>query len=308
MGSIRVNQQVYEAVRHAQDDFTLGGARSKNISNSEMNDIEDAIAADGNVSQEEGQLLEALRSGTQFTVTNGRNSLTINPSEVNFPDRASVAPLSAGRSTVERDNGDDRVNLPSYIPAQTRGAGTDVINSDTYSSRSAADSAFQTARSRMLDVNNWASSAASEAPISTAGGYNPAIPNFTLHSDADGNGQAGVGDVIKISAGGQDMYVRVEQVVDRPGEFAIQVRPCDASGSTSGATEHMYTNAATNTFRLTQDGNTVTNGFHGRNEVVNDDTGSFLQNRANEAADAGMAAGGRSFSWDVMGDAWRPDP
>lgn len=297
VGPIRVNSHVYETVRNAQDDWG-----SDNISDSEMNDIEQAIAADGNVDAGEEALLNKLRSGSSFTITDGTNSTPIDPSTVSFPTSSSVATWRAGRVMVEEDEG-VQTNLPSYIPRQTAGAGTDVINSDTYSSRSAAQSAFNTARSRMLDVNNWNTNVRAETNV------NPVMPSFSLAKDTDGNGLAGVGDVIKIDPpGGSPMYVRVENVVDTPGEFAIQVRPCDSSGNTSGATDHMYTNAATNTFRLTLNGNTVTNGFHGRNEVVNSNTGSTMQNLENRGADAAMAAGGRSFNWDTMGDAWRVDP
>ncbi len=300
MGTIRTNSQVYEAVQHAQDDYTLGGLRSKNITNSEVNDIENAIIADGQVDAGEAQLLEALKSKTSFTISDGKQSTHIAQPVLRFVTASAVAPLHEGRSMVERDGG-YLSNIPDYIPRQSKGEGTDVMNEDSYANNTDARDAFDTARSRMLDVNNWSQYAATEAPISTLGGYNPAVPNFSLHRDAGTPNQADVGDVIKISAGGQDMYVRIDKIIDTPSEFAMQVRPSDANGNTNGATEHMYSAEATNTFRLTQHGNTVLNGFHGRNEVTN----SGLQNWA---ADRGMAAGGRSFSWDVMGDAWRKSP
>ncbi|PKL77308.1 MAG: hypothetical protein CVV27_05935 [Candidatus Melainabacteria bacterium HGW-Melainabacteria-1] len=188
--------------------------------------------------------------------------------------------------------------LPDYIPEQVRGKQSDVVRSDCYTSEDQARRAFRQSRAHMLAVNDWNRLAQKAAPGRTLAGANPFFPDFSLVDKPEDSAQHG--DVIEMAAGGQCMYVLIEQLIEQADEFAIRVRTCDHQGHDTEA-EHMYTSAATNTFRLSRQGLTVTTGFHGRNEIVN-------QGLFNRLVDLAMALGGRDFSWTLLGDAWRPDP
>lgn len=187
------------------------------------------------------------------------------------------------------------------VPEQQQGKATDIVTSDDYANAERARQAFQLARANMLNVNHWNELAAEHAPAQSLGGNNPLFPEFRLlHQGKPKHTSAGLNDVIEFAAGGQQMFVCIEALSDQPDEFAMRVRPCQRNGDLSDS-EHMYTPAATTTFRLTREGNTLTTGFHGRNEVMHDDLFSHLVN-------AGMDLGGRRFTWGLLGRAWRPLP
>lgn len=188
--------------------------------------------------------------------------------------------------------------LPNYVPDQTEGKASDIITDDEYQTLADAEQAFRQTRAHMLDVNRWNQLAEQSAPARTLAGLNPLFPTFSLPDKPDA--QASVEDVIEIALGGQQMYVRIEKIIDSEDEFAIRVRPCLKDGNCE-ASEHMYTPDATTTFRLTRKHKTVTTGFHGRNEVINDDLLSGL-------VDTSMDLGGRLFTWSLLGRAWRPKP
>lgn len=187
--------------------------------------------------------------------------------------------------------------VPEQVPDQTKGKESDEANSTVYACEADAERAFRQTRAHMLDVNRWFRMVAAQFPGRTLGGLNPLVPVFSLTGK---DSSASVGDVIRISAGGQDMFVKIEEITDLTEEFAIRVRPCDAEGNPAQS-QHMYTPEATNTFCLRREGTHLINSFHGRNEVTNDSLLSLL-------ADAGMILGGRHFNWTLLGHAWRPDP
>ncbi len=188
--------------------------------------------------------------------------------------------------------------LPDYVPDQTAGKASDIITDDNYETLADAEQAFRQTRAHMLNVNQWNQLAEKSAPARTLAGLNPLFPTFSLPDKPDQ--QASVHDVIEIALGGQQMYVRIEKIIDTADEFAIRVRPCLKDGNCE-ASEHMYTPEATTTFRLTRNQKTITTGFHGRNEVINDDLLSGL-------VDTSMDLGGRLFTWSLLGRAWRPLP
>lgn len=99
MGEIKVSSQVYEAVRQAQ--ARHAGTPDKAASAGEVKRIEDAILADGKVDGEETKLVEAMRSGTSFTISDGTHTTPIAPNSLSFPSSSSAAQLKvrAGSNT-----------------------------------------------------------------------------------------------------------------------------------------------------------------------------------------------------------------
>lgn len=102
MGTIRVNQNVYQAARSAANDTTLGGLLKPDISSAEMSRIETAIGADGRVDAEEQKLLDALKNHASFTLTNGRESTPFEPGSVSFPAPATVNAAETRLGTIVR--------------------------------------------------------------------------------------------------------------------------------------------------------------------------------------------------------------
>ncbi len=190
--------------------------------------------------------------------------------------------------------------IDQEIPEQHQGHDNDIFNHSIYHSEADTKQAFRQTRAHMLDVNNWFRLVSQTFPVRTLGGLNPMVPVFTLVGKDEKQATAAVEDVIRLSAGGQDMYVRIEEIVDCEDEFAIRVRPCNPLGNPDQS-QHMYQPVATNTFSLRRQNLQIINGFHGRNEVPNPNLFSIL-------SDAGMIMGGRYFNWSLLGEAWRPDP
>ena len=103
MGTIRVSQNLYQAVKDATNDTTMGGLLGKpDISASEMEKIEQAIGADGKVDAEEQKLLDALKNKTSFTLTNGKDATPFSPSGITFPAKAVVENAEANLGTIIR--------------------------------------------------------------------------------------------------------------------------------------------------------------------------------------------------------------
>lgn len=112
MGSIRVNQNVFQAVTQATNDTTLGGLLGKpDISAAEMAKIEEAIGADGKVDAEEQKLLDALKNHSSFTLTNGTEKATIDPKSVSFPTRSVVEASQNHLETIIRYGNGNQAQL-----------------------------------------------------------------------------------------------------------------------------------------------------------------------------------------------------
>ncbi len=282
----QVSPATFNAVNHATDDVTMGGLLSKpNISASEVKDIEKAMAQDGTIDQGEEQLLTALRTGSQVTISSGGQTTTLNPSEINFPTPASVPNRRAGERVAVYDNGTYRsaqvMRVPNAVPAQTTGRQTDIANSN-----SSGD--FATARTRMLDVNNWGESTVRGA-------------NFSLMG-ADGKPKTGtpaVGDYVRINlpmiGHADDDWVQIQSITDNPNEVSITVRPSKDPTSTSNATDHFFTDAATNTFTIAPaEGGGVVAKVNGRNEV---NAGYGVVAGNGQLFDAVPGMGGQKDQW-----------
>lgn len=87
MGNINVNRQVFDAVQQAVN--TRGsGERGRGISAEELQRIEQAIVADGDISRDESRLLSALQSQSRFELVSGQQTADIDPLGVSFPARS----------------------------------------------------------------------------------------------------------------------------------------------------------------------------------------------------------------------------
>ncbi len=292
MSSINVNKNVYNAVKAVTED---GYFSSPKVSASELKDVEAAIAADGKIDAGEEQLMTALKSKTSFTVNaQGKAPYDVSSSLLNFPSSASSTPQD-GRTSVHSDGRLHRV--PDAVPAQKSGRKTDV-----FASKVGGD--FNTAKTRLLDVNSWGKTADSMAGA-----------DFQL-TDSKGKNVSGrdpkVGDFIKIDLPGPsgDDWVQVESISNKPDELSITVRPSRDPSSSSNETQHFFSSSATNTFTVskgqTADGKPIVEfNVNGRNEKTNLTEGFWnldVDNAINRAKNAGgSVTGAQTAQWENLG-------
>lgn len=289
MASINVNKNVYNAVKTVTED---GYFSSPKVSTSELKDIEKAIAKDGKTDDGEKKLLESLKNGVNFTVTaQGKAPYDVNSSLLSFPSSEVSTPLK-GATAVHSDGRLHKV--PDTVPAQKTGRQTDVFDSKVKGD-------FATAKTRLLDVNNWGKTADSSLGA-----------DFKLTDDKGNkisNRDPKVGDYIQIDIPGApfDDWVQVESISDKPNELSLTVRPSKDPTSKSDDIQHFFTSSATNTFTVSQ-GKTADNKsiveFHvnGRNESTNLTYGLDVDNGVNRIKNGmGQLMGAQTGQWENLG-------
>ncbi|MGV3523837.1 MAG: hypothetical protein ACO1RX_06400 [Candidatus Sericytochromatia bacterium] len=283
--TINVNPNVYEAVKAVTYD---GYTTSPKVSNSEAADVERAIAEDGNVDAGEAQLLDAMRSGTSFRVSaQGQAPYDVDASLLTF-DKGKIADVNAG-TRVAIDGDGDLHALPSTVPAQGKAGRPSDVYVDQ--SQTGGTATWEQARARMLNPNGWEATA-------DANTYVDRSASFQV-TDASGNSVSrppAVGDYLKINLPGSPLgadWVRVEAIQDNPNEVSVRVRPSKDPTSSSNATEHFFTSAATNTFTLRREGDNISFQVNGRNEVANGAYGT--------AVDLGGSIGMQDDQWNNLG-------
>lgn len=311
MSAIGVNQNVYNAIKTATDDFRpMGIGGLKNINDGELKDIEKAMGADGTADTGERAVLDALKSGASFSIKSNTSSetMSIAPSNFAFPTKSKVSDAKVGNAGFV-SNKDTLLNVPDSVPKQNAGGVTNINNSKSYPNQSSASKAYDTAVSRLSDPNSWVKTASVATPTKSDGGFidesmktgkeamegrQDSLQNgaFAL-TDASGKPVSParppkVGDYLKIDIpgpgpdGGKGYdWVRVESIKSEGNattpkqSTAITVRPSAAPGSPAGTPPaHFYGSSTTNTFVVERNGTNVTAGVYGRNEVPNTDSGN----------------------------------
>lgn len=157
------------------------------------------------------------------------------------------------------------------VPAQYEGAGKDIVHSVKAASDQQARKLFQTAHSRLLDVNHWEEIA------------RPVTAKFTLtdHSLRRLRRKAREGDFIMIEIPGPGSsegkgadWVHIEAVAEKKDasgkeeSVAFRVRPA-RTPVTGENVAHFFDDKATSTFMIHRNGRTVSAFVHGRNEAPN---------------------------------------
>lgn len=201
-------------------------------------------------------------------------------------------------------------NPPVPVPVQKEGGKTDAEYSKTAVDAAAGHELFLQSRERLLNINEWDKIAGARSAV------------FKL-TDANGSGIGGkakVGDYIKIDIPGPGTkagegydWVRIEAIEDNENAEAaiesllIRVTPCDSPTNNKKDVAHFFTDAASSSFTLHRDGNTVTAGVHGRNEVPNTKTKSLHDKLRNSAVAMAAMVGLNAPQWKslvkgIMGD------
>jgi len=161
-------------------------------------------------------------------------------------------------------------NYTNVIPGQQEGQVINTESSVTTENTHSAKKLFETAKLRLLDVNNWQKQAGE------------ALARFQL-ADAAGNEIAGPvqeGCYFKIdvpgpgsNAGDGFDWVIVEKLEEyNSGEvesLALRVRPASNPTSEKDETAHFYSSDSTSTFTVTREANKVTAAVYDRNTKAN---------------------------------------
>lgn len=148
-------------------------------------------------------------------------------------------------------------------------------------------SIFKRAVNRLLNVNNF------ENIITLPG------QDFILHNSKGKQiyHQAQVGDLIQIKLPMdptlRSYWVRIEEVKQVPNQLTIVVRPAPNPllSKKKNVTDHFFTNAATNTFSVTNTGSALVARVHGQNEEANTSQARTWADAAANATIATMAWG-----------------
>lgn len=273
--NINVSSRVYTTVRDAVQDGSIGEIDMINIGRQ--------VAYDGKIDHDEKALLDRIKystemsGGSALSVFNFDNmdmeplELELDMSNGLYPESlqtifvnhdVSIPNLKVGAVEFnEKDFQLKNIAEPTAIPEQKIGRETNYQVKRTYYSWSRAESNFEVARARLLDINNW------DELADKQGLGVPLSAEFKL-LDKDGNPVASrppqVGDQIRINLPGPSGYdrVKIESIKNESNEFSIKVRPVDG--------DHFFDDKATNTFILRRDGHSIAFSVKGRNEQTAD--------------------------------------
>jgi hypothetical protein len=194
------------------------------------------------------------------------------------------------------------MNDTPNIPQQNEGAKTDILHSVTAKTRDQALAIFKRAYQRLLNVNLWHKL-----------GGNASAEFELVPSQEKEHSVARVGDYFKIdipgpgsqSGDGYD-WVRVEKIEDNTDadaeheSFMMQVRPSQNPESKNESTAHFLTDEATSTFIIEREKNKITASVHGRNELPNTITETFIDKIRNAVIGSTAAMGASKFQWKLL--------
>ena len=192
---------------------------------------------------------------------------------------------------------------PLPIPEQKEGGQTDTNYSKTTTNKTGAHELFMKSRERLLNINEWDKIAGALSAV------------FQL-TDAAGNVIAEkpkVGYYIKIDIPGPGTkagqgydWVRIEAIeenlnADAPVEsILIRVRPAENPKNDQQDVAHFFNSKASSSFTIHREGNKVTAGVHGRNEVPNTQTESLLDKTRNSAVAVAAIIGLNALQWKSL--------
>ena len=192
---------------------------------------------------------------------------------------------------------------PQPIPEQKEGGQTDTDYSKTTNGLTEAHELFLACRERLLNINDWgkiAGALSAEFKLTDAAGNlvseKPKV-GYYIKIDIPGPGtKAGQGyDWVRIESIEEDIKA------DAPGEsILIRVRPAENPKNAQQDVAHFFNSQASSSFTVHREGNTVTAGVHGRNEVPNTQTESLLDKTRNSAVAVAAIIGFNAPQWKSL--------
>lgn len=185
------------------------------------------------------------------------------------------------------------------IPTQHTGKQLDLDARTTLPNEDEARAFFVLAKRRLLDINHWYDVA--EIPAST----------FVLTDPYGGEAiksQPSENDKIRIdipgpgpSTGDGYDWVVVEDITEIADTIcSLTLRPTNNPLKLSEETAHFFKDDATSTLVIERNGHEVVARYHGRNEVINTDTDSLVDNTRNAAVGMGAKLGLSYPQWKSL--------
>jgi len=187
------------------------------------------------------------------------------------------------------------------IPRQFEGKSLDCYKSVTLHSREQAELFYERVKTRLLDVNHWDKIA--ELPSAT----------FTIKDTAGHtlNRPVQEGDYIQIDIPGPGLpsskgydWVQVEQITETIENEDINIiltlRPAPDPTQDLTDTAHFFKRIATSSILLEQKDKNIYLHYAGRNEVINTDNDSILDNFRNFMMGLGAKLGASFPQWKAL--------
>lgn len=195
-------------------------------------------------------------------------------------------------------------NYSGTIPAQEDGSKINVNSSLDTKNIELARSIFETAKTRLLDVNNWQQLAGKH------------LANFQL-TDQSGNDTSSPvkeGMYFKIDipgpgskAGDGFDWVKVEKIEIYNStdieSIGIRVRPAANPLSANDDIAHFYSHDATSTFTVTREMTTITAAVYDRNTKTNKDSDQLLDQLRNTIVGATGIISFSKIQWKNLTEA-----
>lgn len=189
------------------------------------------------------------------------------------------------------------------VPTQQQGGQSNTTHTVKTESQKEARALYQSAKTRLLDVNHWKDISGRQSAM------------FTLN---DSHGHfvrrlAREGDLIRISIPGPDAadgqeydWVKVERIFETTTHrnssayTGMRVRPVKAPEKMPAEVSHFFKNTATSSFIVEKRGKIVSAGVYGRNEQPNTTPRSFLGALRNVVVWLGALLGLSKVQWKSL--------
>lgn len=191
--------------------------------------------------------------------------------------------------------------MEKNIPKQVEGKSLDCFKSVNLSSQEAATRFFERIRSRLLDVNHWneiTKALSATFTIIDASGRTmerPVQKDDYIRIDIPGPGLP--------SAKGYD-WVQVEGITEtadaESARILLTLRPCPDPTQERTDTAHFFKRLATSSFLVQQKGSHISLHYAGRNEIINTDNESMLDNLRNFMIGLGAKMGASFPQWKAL--------
>ena len=183
------------------------------------------------------------------------------------------------------------------VPEQQTGAQSNTEESVRLDSEEAAEKFFQTARQRLLSVNQWhqiSGKATADFQLTDAQGnpvQRPVQPGDHFRIDIPGPGP--------VTGDGFD-WVQVEAVEEGEDLVAIRVRPATNPNNSRQDVAHFFSDDATSSFMVKKEGNQILAAVLGRNEKPNTTAEKLVDKARNTAVASGAITGFAKLQWKSL--------
>ena len=190
---------------------------------------------------------------------------------------------------------------PGLIPSQQVGSQSETASSKDCSDKNECDHLYEVVKQRLFSVNNWHDLA----------GKLTAVFQLTDENGVEVNRLVQKGDHFRIeipapgsqTGDGYD-WVRVEEITEEQEQgnkfAAMRVRPAPNPGNDNKDVAHFFTDQATSSFVVKQEGNKLIAAVYGRNEKPNTEAEKVIDKTRNALVASGAVSGFSKLQWKSL--------